>query len=33
MAAGNDGSNKPEDDDPFGYLYEDGRAAGAQPPQ
>ncbi|MEV0092331.1 CBM35 domain-containing protein [Streptomyces sp. NPDC050738] len=22
----------PEDDDPFGYLYEDGRAAGAVPP-
>ncbi|MFF1511486.1 carbohydrate-binding protein [Streptomyces sp. NPDC058326] len=33
MAAGNDGANKPENDDPFGYLYEDGRAAGAQPPQ
>ncbi|MFE6460373.1 carbohydrate-binding protein [Streptomyces cinereoruber] len=32
MAAGNDGSNKPEDDDPFGYLYEDGQAAGAQAP-
>ncbi|MFG2992752.1 CBM35 domain-containing protein [Streptomyces sp. NPDC048257] len=26
------GANKPEDDDPFGYLYEDGRAAGATPP-
>ncbi|MFE7599810.1 CBM35 domain-containing protein [Streptomyces sp. NPDC057494] len=33
MAAGNDGASKPEDDDPFGYLYEDGQAAGAQPPQ
>ncbi|APE23049.1 MULTISPECIES: CBM35 domain-containing protein [Streptomyces] len=33
MAAGNDGANKPENDDPFGYLYEDGQAAGAQPPQ
>ncbi|MFJ3900055.1 carbohydrate-binding protein [Streptomyces sp. NPDC090025] len=33
MAAGNDGTNKPEDDDPFGYLYADGQAAGAQPPQ
>ncbi|WP_225803494.1 CBM35 domain-containing protein [Streptomyces sp. NK15101] len=33
MAAGNDGANKPEDDDPFGYLYADGQAAGAQPPQ
>ncbi|MFH8581878.1 carbohydrate-binding protein [Streptomyces zaomyceticus] len=32
MAAGNDGANKPENDDPFGYLYEDGQAAGAQPP-
>ncbi|MEU8616337.1 CBM35 domain-containing protein [Streptomyces sp. NPDC048623] len=32
MAAGNDGTNKPEDDDPFGYLYADGQAAGAQPP-
>ncbi|MFF7815918.1 CBM35 domain-containing protein [Streptomyces sp. NPDC007945] len=27
MAAGNDGANKPEDDDPFGYLYADGQAA------
>ncbi|MFJ3977883.1 CBM35 domain-containing protein [Streptomyces sp. NPDC090021] len=26
------GANKPEDDDPFGYLYEDGQAAGATPP-
>ncbi|MER8041910.1 CBM35 domain-containing protein [Streptomyces sp. NPDC094032] len=33
MAAGNDGTKAPEDDDPFGYLYEDGQAAGAQPPQ
>ncbi|MFH8518192.1 CBM35 domain-containing protein [Streptomyces gelaticus] len=33
MTAGNDGANKPEDDDPFGYLYEDGQAAGAQPPR
>ncbi|WP_137994262.1 CBM35 domain-containing protein [Streptomyces vilmorinianum] len=32
MAAGNDGASKPEDDDPFGYLYADGQAAGAQPP-
>ncbi|MGW6703425.1 CBM35 domain-containing protein [Streptomyces sp. NPDC054956] len=28
----NGGANKPEDDDPFGYLYEDGQAAGATPP-
>ncbi|WP_405856107.1 carbohydrate-binding protein [Streptomyces sp. NBC_00090] len=33
MAAGNDGASKPEDDDPFGYLYADGQAAGAQAPQ
>ncbi|MFF5713435.1 CBM35 domain-containing protein [Streptomyces sp. NPDC012756] len=33
MAAGNEGANTPEDDDPFGYLYEDGQAAGARPPQ
>ncbi|MFD3547979.1 carbohydrate-binding protein [Streptomyces sp. NPDC058655] len=26
------GANRPEDDDPFGYLYEDGQAAGATPP-
>ncbi|MEU8674236.1 CBM35 domain-containing protein [Streptomyces sp. NPDC048560] len=32
MTAGNNGSSKPEDDDPFGYLYEDGQAAGAQAP-
>ncbi|MDD9377219.1 CBM35 domain-containing protein [Streptomyces sp. ZAF1911] len=28
----NNGANQPEDDDPFGYLYEDGQAAGATPP-
>ncbi|MEV6161411.1 CBM35 domain-containing protein [Streptomyces sp. NPDC052052] len=33
MTAGNSGANTPEDDDPFGYLYEDGQAAGAQPPR
>ncbi|MFI6725111.1 carbohydrate-binding protein [Streptomyces sp. R-74717] len=33
MTAGNNGASKPEDDDPFGYLYEDGQAAGAQPPR
>ncbi|MFE2374340.1 carbohydrate-binding protein [Streptomyces sp. NPDC059398] len=32
MTAGNNGASTPEDDDPFGYLYEDGRAAGAVPP-
>ncbi|MFE4454884.1 carbohydrate-binding protein [Streptomyces sp. NPDC056796] len=32
MTAGNNGESKPEDDDPFGYLYADGQAAGAQPP-
>ncbi|MFC9587117.1 CBM35 domain-containing protein [Streptomyces yangpuensis] len=26
------GANKPEDDDPFGYLYADGQSAGATPP-
>ncbi|MET8294684.1 MULTISPECIES: CBM35 domain-containing protein [unclassified Streptomyces] len=26
------GANQPEDDDPFGYLYADGQAAGATPP-
>ncbi|MEV7523166.1 CBM35 domain-containing protein [Streptomyces sp. NPDC091371] len=26
------GGNQPEDDDPFGYLYADGQAAGAVPP-
>jgi hypothetical protein len=30
MTAGNDGASTPEDDDPFGYLYEDGQAGGAQ---
>jgi hypothetical protein len=30
MTAGNNGASTPEDDDPFGYLYEDGQAAGAQ---
>ncbi|MDG4862154.1 carbohydrate-binding protein, partial [Streptomyces sp. T-3] len=29
---GNNGASTPEDDDPFGYLYEDGRANGATPP-
>ncbi|MFG2329698.1 CBM35 domain-containing protein [Streptomyces sp. NPDC048604] len=33
MAAGTSGANTPEDDDPFGYLYEDGQASGAQPPR
>ncbi|MBW5483467.1 carbohydrate-binding protein [Streptomyces bambusae] len=28
----NGGANKPEDDDPFGYLYADGQANGATPP-
>ncbi|MFS8199325.1 carbohydrate-binding protein [Streptomyces sp. CWNU-52B] len=32
MTPGNNGASAPEDDDPFGYLYEDGKAAGAQPP-
>ena len=32
MTAANTGASTPEDDDPFGYLYEDGRAAGATPP-
>ncbi|WEH41145.1 CBM35 domain-containing protein [Streptomyces sp. AM 2-1-1] len=32
MTAGNNGESKPEDDDPFGYLYADGQAAGAQAP-
>ncbi|WP_330261720.1 CBM35 domain-containing protein [Streptomyces sp. NBC_00539] len=26
------GANQPEDEDPFGYLYADGQAAGATPP-
>ncbi|WP_327236026.1 carbohydrate-binding protein [Streptomyces sp. NBC_01317] len=29
MTAGNNGASTPEDDDPFGYLYEDGQAAAA----
>ncbi|MFF3491416.1 carbohydrate-binding protein [Streptomyces sp. NPDC002795] len=34
MAPGNDsGSTTPEGDDPFGYLYADGQAAGATPPE
>ncbi|MEU7278904.1 CBM35 domain-containing protein [Streptomyces sp. NPDC045431] len=35
MAAGNNGNGAgtPEDDDPFGYLYADGQAAGAQAPR
>ncbi|MFF8412672.1 carbohydrate-binding protein [Streptomyces omiyaensis] len=33
MAAGNDGANKPEEDDPFGYLYADGQAAAGRAPQ
>ncbi|WP_328872208.1 carbohydrate-binding protein [Streptomyces sp. NBC_00287] len=33
MTSGNNGaSTPPEDDDPFGYLYADGQANGAQPP-
>ncbi|WP_327696583.1 CBM35 domain-containing protein [Streptomyces sp. NBC_00459] len=32
MTPGNSGASTPEDEDPFGYLYEDGRANGAQPP-
>ncbi|MGW4202507.1 carbohydrate-binding protein [Streptomyces sp. NPDC004726] len=32
MTAANNGGTTPEDDDPFGYLYEDGQAAGATPP-
>ena len=32
MTPGNNGASTPEDDDPFGYLYEDGQANGAQPP-
>ncbi|KND36867.1 carbohydrate-binding protein [Streptomyces acidiscabies] len=32
MTPGNNGASTPEDDDPFGYLYEDGQARGAQPP-
>ncbi|WP_274560017.1 carbohydrate-binding protein [Streptomyces spiramyceticus] len=33
MTAANNGTSTPEDDDPFGYLYEDGQAAGATPPR
>jgi len=29
MTAGNNGASTPEEDDPFGYLYEDGQAAAA----
>jgi hypothetical protein len=32
MTPGNNGPGTPEDDDPFGYLYADGQARGAQPP-
>ncbi|MFC4471845.1 carbohydrate-binding protein [Streptomyces xiangluensis] len=32
MTPGNSGASTPEDDDPFGYLYADGQAAGATPP-
>ncbi|MEU1480742.1 CBM35 domain-containing protein [Streptomyces sp. NPDC001668] len=32
MTSGNNGASTPEDDDPFGYLYADGQANGAQPP-
>lgn len=32
MTPGNNGASTPEDDDPFGYLYADGQAAGAMPP-
>ncbi|MET7450760.1 CBM35 domain-containing protein [Streptomyces sp. NPDC005574] len=32
MTSGNNGATPPEDDDPFGYLYADGQANGAQPP-
>ncbi|MEU6538118.1 carbohydrate-binding protein [Streptomyces sp. NPDC047000] len=32
MTPGNNGGSPPEDDDPFGYLYADGQARGAQPP-
>lgn len=33
MTPGNNGASTPEDDDPFGYLYEDGQASGATPPR
>ncbi|MEV6649060.1 CBM35 domain-containing protein [Streptomyces sp. NPDC051219] len=32
MTPANNGAGTPENDDPFGYLYEDGQAAGATPP-
>ncbi|WP_455360674.1 carbohydrate-binding protein [Streptomyces sp. SYSU K21746] len=32
MTPANNGAGTPEDDDPFGYLYADGQAAGATPP-
>ncbi|MFJ3232276.1 CBM35 domain-containing protein [Streptomyces sp. NPDC086787] len=32
MTPGDNGASAPEDDDPFGYLYADGQARGAQPP-
>ncbi|MEU1850319.1 CBM35 domain-containing protein [Streptomyces sp. NPDC019990] len=32
MTPGNNGASTPEEDDPFGYLYADGQANGAQPP-
>ncbi|WP_077797974.1 carbohydrate-binding protein [Streptomyces sp. JHA26] len=32
MTPGDNGASTPEDDDPFGYLYADGQANGAQPP-
>ncbi|MFC9457956.1 MULTISPECIES: carbohydrate-binding protein [unclassified Streptomyces] len=32
MAPADNGASTPEDDDPFGYLYADGQAAGATPP-
>ncbi|WP_225833992.1 carbohydrate-binding protein [Streptomyces sp. NK08204] len=32
MTPGDNGPSTPEDDDPFGYLYADGQARGAQPP-
>ncbi|MEU9986239.1 CBM35 domain-containing protein [Streptomyces sp. NPDC048045] len=32
MTPGENGASTPEDDDPFGYLYADGQARGAQPP-
>ncbi|MEU0070574.1 CBM35 domain-containing protein [Streptomyces sp. NPDC006332] len=32
MTSGDNGASTPEDEDPFGYLYADGQANGAQPP-